>query len=297
LQEVDGNTGEIKAHYTDSPGYWGGLTSLHTQGSTPGAEGAQFNAAAFGGAMFNQAGVSTDAGSHFYLFDQQSSTRQLTDANGSVSDAYTYRAFGEQERDQGTTRNPHRFQGQVGPYTDAANRVWMMARIYGPDSEQWFSRDPIGFEGMDWNLYRFVGNNPVSWTDPEGLWRPCCTWPFWGYLGSCCGGKKPTPPKPKPKPKPTPPPKPSPTPNPTPKPCDPPKSPDCSKFGATGDACYDICTGTDSGAARIYECCVDMIGMPVADLPPILRALIGEASSDTLSAAVCAGVWKAKNRK
>jgi RHS repeat-associated protein len=191
LQEVDGSTGEIKAHYTDSPGYWGELTSLHTAGSTPDAEGAQFNAATFGGAMFNQASVSTDAGSHFYLFDQQANTRQLTDTSGDVSDTYAYRAFGEQEFEQGSTRNPHRFQGQVGPYTDATDRVWMRARIYGPDSGQWLSRDPIGFDGGDWNLYRLVGNNPIHWLDPEGLVRLCCIWPFWGPLGRCCGGKKP----------------------------------------------------------------------------------------------------------
>src|SRR5690606_8742193 len=86
LQEVDGNTGEIKAHYTDSPGYWGGLTSLHTEGSTPNAEGAQFNAATFGSVGFNQPSVSSSSGSFYYLFDLQASTRQLTDASGNVSD-------------------------------------------------------------------------------------------------------------------------------------------------------------------------------------------------------------------
>jgi RHS repeat-associated protein len=187
LQEVDGNTGEIKAHYTDNPGYWGGLTSLHTEGSTPSTRGAQFNAATFGSAGFNQSATSSSSGSFYYLFDLQASTRQLTDASGNVSDAYTYRAFGKQELDQGTTRNPHRFQGQVGPYTDAVNRVWMRARIYGPNTGQWLSRDPIGFEGGSWNLYKFVGNEPVVGTDPWGLFAWCCNI----VIKSCCPQPKP----------------------------------------------------------------------------------------------------------
>ncbi len=31
------------------------------------------------------------------------------------------------------------------------------------------SEDPIGFEGGDVNLFRYVGNNPVNWIDPIGL--------------------------------------------------------------------------------------------------------------------------------
>jgi hypothetical protein len=31
------------------------------------------------------------------------------------------------------------------------------------------SKDPIGFAGGDVNLYRYVGNDPLNWVDPEGL--------------------------------------------------------------------------------------------------------------------------------
>ena len=33
---------------------------------------------------------------------------------------------------------------------------------------RWLSRDPVEFAGGDWNLYRFVGNNPTINTDPLG---------------------------------------------------------------------------------------------------------------------------------
>ena len=31
------------------------------------------------------------------------------------------------------------------------------------------SRDPIGFEGSEWNLYEYVESNPLNSTDPTGL--------------------------------------------------------------------------------------------------------------------------------
>jgi uncharacterized protein RhaS with RHS repeats len=43
------------------------------------------------------------------------------------------------------------------------------ARWYSPDMGRFISEDPIGFLGGDTNLYRYVGNNPVNYTDPMGL--------------------------------------------------------------------------------------------------------------------------------
>jgi RHS repeat-associated protein len=43
------------------------------------------------------------------------------------------------------------------------------ARYYDPKGGRFISKDPIGFEGGDVNLYRYVGNDPVDWVDPSGL--------------------------------------------------------------------------------------------------------------------------------
>jgi uncharacterized protein RhaS with RHS repeats len=43
------------------------------------------------------------------------------------------------------------------------------ARYYDPKAGRFISEDPIGFGGGDVNLFRYVGNNPGNWVDPEGL--------------------------------------------------------------------------------------------------------------------------------
>lgn len=49
---------------------------------------------------------------------------------------------------------------------------WLTTSIsafYNPAQGRWLSRDPIGETG-GMNLYAFVGNNPVNWTDLWGLY-------------------------------------------------------------------------------------------------------------------------------
>ena len=45
---------------------------------------------------------------------------------------------------------------------------------YDPTIGRWTSKDPIGFNGGDTNLYAYVGGNPMSYNDPTGLkYRTC----------------------------------------------------------------------------------------------------------------------------
>ena len=44
-------------------------------------------------------------------------------------------------------------------------------RWYDAGVGRWLSEDPIGFEGGDGNLYRYVGNRPTRFVDPNGLWE------------------------------------------------------------------------------------------------------------------------------
>src|SRR4028119_1135297 len=107
--------------------------------------------------------------SNFYGFDPMGNTRLLASSAGAVTDTYSYKAFGEELSSSGSTSNPYRFGGEVGYYRDKVERVYVRARHYAPQTARWLSRDPIGFDGGDFNLYRYVFNSPVNWADPLGF--------------------------------------------------------------------------------------------------------------------------------
>ena len=77
--------------------------------------------------------------------------------------------FGKPISNSENTPNPYRFGGEIGYYQDNSQRNYVRARYYSSNQGRWSSRDPIGFEGGDWNLYRYVKSNPVVRLDPSGL--------------------------------------------------------------------------------------------------------------------------------
>ena len=49
-------------------------------------------------------------------------------------------------------------------------------RDYDPGTGRWIEPDPILFAGGGTNLYAYVGNNPISYTDLLGLSPDCSTY-------------------------------------------------------------------------------------------------------------------------
>jgi RHS repeat-associated protein len=61
---------------------------------------------------------------------------------------------------------------EPGYYTERAVMrplEYVRARWYVAGGPGWLSKDPIGLGGGDVNLYRYVGNNPLTFADPSGL--------------------------------------------------------------------------------------------------------------------------------
>ena len=140
LLEADAGTNATLRRYTHEEDDWGGLLSLDEGGT-----------------------------SRFYGFDGSANTRLLTDENSSVSDAYLYSAFGEELQVSGSSANPLRFGGEMGYYHDTMKRTYVRARHLDVGTGRWLSRDPLGFESGDWNLYRYIENSPLNHVDPSGL--------------------------------------------------------------------------------------------------------------------------------
>ncbi len=141
-----------------------------------------------------------------YVPDPLGSTVALLDNTQAITDTFSYWPYGEVKNRTGTTPTPFQYVGTREYYRDSPSRDYVRARPLRKDLTRWMTEDPIGFEGGDWNLYRYVQTNPVTMVDPSGMF-PC-----WicrvlgaghksGYCWSHCDGGKPKP-KPKPAPKP-----------------------------------------------------------------------------------------------
>jgi RHS repeat-associated protein len=106
--------------------------------------------------------------------DSLGSVRMVTDSSGAVVARFEYGAWGEEifsSVDSALTGFAYRFVGGLGVRTDSGTGlVYMRHRWYDVGLMRFVSRDPIGLEGGA-NLYRYVGNSPVSWADPSGLVR------------------------------------------------------------------------------------------------------------------------------
>jgi len=148
LEETD-EFGALQASYTYEPEEYGELISQHRDGKTS-----------------------------YYHYDALGSTRQLTDETETVTDSYTYNAWGETIQQTGTTTNPFRWIGNVGYYWDEETQdYYVRARYYQPTIGRWMCIDPIGFvDGM--NMYLYVKNQPQLSIDPSGNRKQ--------YYGACC---------------------------------------------------------------------------------------------------------------
>ena len=67
------------------------------------------------------------------------------------------------------------YAGAGTPTSAAGGYVYLRNRWYDPQTGRFLSQDPIGLAGGV-NLYAYAGNNPVTFTDPFGLYPDgdCC---------------------------------------------------------------------------------------------------------------------------
>jgi RHS repeat-associated protein len=64
-------------------------------------------------------------------------------------------------------RDAHRGQRPVFGHTRGGRYSW--ARYYHPALQRFISEDPIGFAAGDVNLYAYVANAPLDFSDPSGM--------------------------------------------------------------------------------------------------------------------------------
>lgn len=112
-----------------------------------------------------QTGSGTGAQTDSYLTDALGSTIRLTDMNGNDLVDYTHSMYGATTASAAST-NPFQFTGREN---DGDGLYYYRARYYSPTYQRFISSDPIGLNGGI-NMYTYVGGNPLTYTDPLGLW-------------------------------------------------------------------------------------------------------------------------------
>jgi RHS repeat-associated protein len=117
--------------------------------------------------------ANTTPGGIFYVHNDHLGTPlAITDENQTVVWQASYDPFGKATITTETITNNTRFPGQ---YFDKETGLhYNYYRYYDPYSGRYITSDPIGLAG-GLNTYSYVGGNPLSYTDPQGLF-------FWDVL-------------------------------------------------------------------------------------------------------------------
>ncbi len=102
----------------------------------------------------------------FVLTDHLGSVRKVVDKHGNAVSSLKYSAFGELVSCTGM-RPRFRYTGKM--FDDVTGLQWNVNRWYDANVGRWCSEDPIGFEALDTNLARYVGNDAIFLTDHNGL--------------------------------------------------------------------------------------------------------------------------------
>ena len=104
---------------------------------------------------------------YFYHADHQGSITHLTKLDGSLANEYRYDSFGNISFPiPETVIQPFTYTGRE--FDVESGLYYYRARYYDSQTGRFLSEDPIRFNGLDQNLYRYVFNDPVNFIDPEG---------------------------------------------------------------------------------------------------------------------------------
>jgi RHS repeat-associated protein len=106
--------------------------------------------------------------SMYYHSDGNGNVTALIAPSQTIVAKYVYDAFGNliSKSGQYADANPYRFSSKEAH--PPSGLVYYLYRYYDPNLQRWVNHDPIG-EAGSFNLYGFVGNNPVNVVDPYGL--------------------------------------------------------------------------------------------------------------------------------
>lgn len=109
---------------------------------------------------------------YFFTKDHLGSIREIIGQDGKLKQRNKYTAYGETTReknDNEVTKLLDQPYGYTSRELDQETGFYFYrARYYDPTAGRFLGEDPIGFKGKDFNLYRYVQDNPLKFVDPNG---------------------------------------------------------------------------------------------------------------------------------
>ena len=126
---------------------------------------------------------------YYYVYNGHGDVVQIVDEAGNTVNRYQYDEWGNILQQEEQIRNAFKYAGEM--QDEATGLYYLRARYYDPAVGRFISKDT--YEGsvtnpLSLNLYTYVENNPIIYTDPSGNW---CTATVNGKLyshpGKCSG--------------------------------------------------------------------------------------------------------------
>lgn len=102
----------------------------------------------------------------YYTHDNLQSTRGVWDQSKNSLGGFEYTPFGEGYTTTGPSGITHRYTGL--DLDSLTGKYYAPYRYYDPNAARWMTPDPLGMADGP-NVYAYVRQNPLSWTDPLGL--------------------------------------------------------------------------------------------------------------------------------
>ncbi|WP_019909195.1 RHS repeat domain-containing protein [Paenibacillus sp. HW567] len=109
---------------------------------------------------------------YYYLYNGHGDVTQIVDTSGKVVNSYSYDEWGNITNQTEGISNPFKYTGEI--YDEETGLYYLRARYYDPNIGRFLNEDT--YEGqidnpLSMNLYTYVENNPINFTDPSGHYK------------------------------------------------------------------------------------------------------------------------------
>ncbi len=110
-----------------------------------------------------------DSNTYYYMYNGHADVTALLTDTGDVAATYYYDAFGNKLESTGDVNNNILYSGYQ--YDNETNLYYLNSRMYDPVTARFMQQDTYTGEPdnpLSLNLYTYVTNNPIMYTDPTG---------------------------------------------------------------------------------------------------------------------------------